>query len=50
MLEEGRKVKNMLSSERLILEELKRDKVRELQGLGVDPKFTTQIARKKIEV
>lgn len=50
MLEEGRKVKNMLASERIILDDLKKDKIRELQGLGVDQKFTTQLTRKKIDV
>jgi len=47
-LEEGKKVRDKLSNERKLLETIKYEKLNELVNDGIEDKYTTELARKKI--
>ena len=47
-LEEGRKVRQRIEDERLKVEKIKADKLNGLKDLGIDNKYQTDLAKKKI--
>lgn len=47
-LEEGKKVRDKLAAEKYVLESIKQQKIDELLGVGIDAKYTTELARKRI--
>lgn len=47
-LEEGKALKKRLLHEKALLEQIKKDKLALLYQTGVDPKYCTELARKKI--
>lgn len=50
LLEEGKKVKDKLASEKKTLDELKAKKLNQLKSTGVNDKYIGDLARKKIVV
>jgi len=48
LLEEGKKIKDNLANERKLLENIKVQKLTELNSLGVASKYTSELARKRI--
>jgi len=47
-LEEGKKVRDKLTNERHLLETIKYDKLNDLMNDGIEEKYTTELAKKKI--
>ena len=47
-LEEGKKVRQRLEEERLKVEAIKQQKLAQIQGLGIEPKYQYELAKKKI--
>lgn len=48
-LEEGKRVRQKLEDERLKVEQIKQQKLAGIQQLGIEPKYQTELAKKKIE-
>ena len=48
-LEEGRKVRQKIDEERHKIETIKDKKLKDLTSLGIEEKYTAQLARKKIQ-
>jgi len=48
LLEEGKKIKDNLSHEKILLEAIKTQKLSELNSLGVASKYSSELARKRI--
>jgi len=49
-LEEGKKIKDKLTAEKKLLENIKSEKLGELQDLGIPEKYQAELAKKKIIV
>jgi len=47
-LEEGRKVRERIEAERVKVEGIKAQKMQQLDGLGIDGKYKTDLAKKRI--
>jgi len=50
LLEEGKKIKDKLSGEKRLLENIKSNKIDELITFGIESKYTSELARKKIMI
>jgi hypothetical protein len=48
-LEEGRKVRQKIDEERNKIQAIKEKKLKDLTSLGIEEKYTAQLARKKIQ-
>lgn len=49
-LEEGKKIKDNLANHKKLLENIKSKKLDDLKGLGINEKYTSELARKKIVI
>jgi hypothetical protein len=49
-LEEGKKIRDRLNGELNLLEDIKQEKLENLKELNVYDKYTSELARKKIEL
>jgi len=50
LLEEGKKIKDKLSNEKKLLETIKGQKIDELLNMGIENKYTAELARKRIMI
>jgi len=50
LLEEGKKIKDKLSNEKKLLETIKQSKIEELVVSGIENKYTSELARKRIMI
>jgi hypothetical protein len=49
-LEEGKKIRDKLSNEKVLLEGIKEQKLKQLHDHGIDDKYKIELAKKKIYI